>query len=79
MTKSYISSMSKMEESPNQLVAALFTEEAVDNAMQTDSKFKAPEYLFHHNAAEPLFDEDGQLTFYNRRLRDGAPVYVLAQ
>ena len=79
MTKTYISAMSKMQESANPRVVELFSAENRVETMRPNAKYKTPEYLFHLNAEDPLFDEHGHLTFYNRRLRDGAPVYVLAQ
>ena len=72
-TKAYLKSMAKMEESFNQLITSLFTQDAIDRVLRPGSRYKPPEYLYHFNTESPLFDEEDRLTFFNQRLSEEYP------
>ena len=78
MTALYLKQFNKFQISEKPWVAELFSERNQARS-ERNEKYPAPEYLFHLNTREPLFNQVGCLLHFNKRVRDGGEVYVTAQ
>lgn len=74
----YLKELSRFRKSPNSLMQALFTPENEIRCRQNE-KYKQPEALYHENTRNPLFDAQGRIYHFNRRINDGGSVYVTEQ
>lgn len=75
MIQNYLKSFTKMSCSDNPNIRGLFD----GHVHLAQDKYKRPEYLYFENESSPLFNNVGHVSFYNRRIRDGAVIYPTAQ
>lgn len=78
MAEIYLKMFEKSKNSTNEWILELLSEE--NGALnQHHEKYNAPEFLFWLNEREPFMNAQGKVFHWNRRIRDGAPLHVLAQ
>lgn len=78
MVSLYIKTFDKFRTSDNEWVNPLFHNDNITRAARNE-KYPGPEQLYHQNTIQPLFNAEGKILHFNRRIRDGAELYVTAQ